>query len=66
MYVQSALSYVWRKICLETIGVRYKGQKWKMLSWNNIVSNCSFVECSSAGAHNNDAASSNANLEKEE
>ena len=35
-----------------------------MLSWDNIVSNCSFVECSSAGADNNNAASSDANLEK--
>ena len=41
-------------------------KKWKMLSWDDIVSNSSFVECSSAGADNNDAASSDANLEKEE
>ena len=37
-----------------------------MLSWDNIVSNCSFVECSSSGADNKDATSSDANLEKEE
>ena len=41
-------------------------KKIEMLSWDDIVSNSSFVECSSAGADNNDAASSDANLVKEE